>query len=138
VQLKNVFSDVQPRGLQAIHGADELSCAHSCITIQSGSAMVLVKTAFYHAMGTLMPYPSEDPPRLLEVCLPDRRQFMLLAFSSLVSVPVVREASISSIVVFCFTVFSQLPGTYNHNPISEISATNEASVLLGDHVFVLT
>jgi hypothetical protein len=27
--------------------------------------MVLVKTAVYHAMGTLMPYPSEDPPQKL-------------------------------------------------------------------------
>jgi hypothetical protein len=58
--------------------------------------MVLVKTAVYHAMGTLMPYPSEDPPRLLEVSRPDRRRFMPSAFSSLVSVPVGREASIAS------------------------------------------
>lgn len=27
------------------------------------SSMVLVKTAVYHASGTLMPYLSEDPPR---------------------------------------------------------------------------
>jgi hypothetical protein len=27
--------------------------------------MVFVKTLAYHALGTLMPYPSEDPPRLL-------------------------------------------------------------------------
>jgi hypothetical protein len=58
--------------------------------------MVLVKTAVYHAMGTLMPYPSEDPPRSLEVSLPDRRLFMLLAFSGLNSLPVGREASIAS------------------------------------------
>ena len=63
--------------------------------------MVLVKTAVYHAMGTLMPYPSEDPPRLLEVSRPDRRQLMLLAFSSLVSVPVGREASIASPGLAC-------------------------------------
>jgi hypothetical protein len=58
--------------------------------------MVLVKTAVYHAMGTLMPYPSEDPPRLLEGSLPDKRPFMLLAFSGLNSLPVGREASIAS------------------------------------------
>ena len=38
-------------------------------------------------MGTLMPYPLEDPPRLLEVSLPERRLFMLLAFNSLVFTP---------------------------------------------------
>jgi hypothetical protein len=58
--------------------------------------MVLVKTAVYHAMGTLMPYPSEDPPRLLEVSLPDRRRLMPSAFSGFNSVPVGREASIAS------------------------------------------
>jgi hypothetical protein len=61
--------------------------------------MVLVKTAVYHTLGTLMPYPSEDPPRLLEVSLPDRRLFMLLAFSGLNSLPVGREASIASPIV---------------------------------------
>jgi len=58
--------------------------------------MVLVKTAVYHAMGTLMPYPSEDPPRLLKISLSDRRLFMLLALNSLNSLPVGREASIAS------------------------------------------
>jgi hypothetical protein len=58
--------------------------------------MVLVKTVVYHTLGTLMPYPSEDPPRLLEGSLPDKRLFMLLAFSGLNSLPVGREASIAS------------------------------------------
>jgi hypothetical protein len=58
--------------------------------------MVLVKTLVYHTLGTLMPYPSEDPPRLLEVSLPDRRLFMPLAFSGLISSPLGREASIAS------------------------------------------
>jgi len=58
--------------------------------------MVFVKTAVYHALGTLMPYPSEDPPRLLKVSLRDRRLFMPLAFSGLDSLPVGREASIAS------------------------------------------
>jgi hypothetical protein len=58
--------------------------------------MVLVKTLVYHTLGTLMPYPSEDPPRLLKISLPDRRLFMLLAFSGLISLPVGREASIAS------------------------------------------
>jgi hypothetical protein len=59
--------------------------------------MVLVKTLVYHTLGTLMPYPSEDPPRLLKAFLPDRRLFMPLAFSGLISLPVGREASIASI-----------------------------------------
>jgi hypothetical protein len=58
--------------------------------------MVFVKTAVYHALGTLMPYPSEDPPRLLKISLLDRRLFMPGAFSGLVSLPVGREASIAS------------------------------------------
>ena len=29
--------------------------------------MVFVKTVVYHALGTLMPYPSEDPPRSLGI-----------------------------------------------------------------------
>jgi hypothetical protein len=62
--------------------------------------MVLVKTAVYHAMGTLMPYPSEDPPQSLKGSLPDRRLFVLLAFSGLNSLPVGREASIASLVIF--------------------------------------
>ena len=57
------LGNVEPDHLLAIHGADDLCGVHSCITIYSGSSMVLVKTAVYHAMGTLMPYPSEDPPR---------------------------------------------------------------------------
>jgi hypothetical protein len=58
--------------------------------------MVFVKTVVYHALGTLMPYPSEDPPRLLEISLPERRLFMLLVFNALVFTPVGREASIAS------------------------------------------
>jgi hypothetical protein len=58
--------------------------------------MVLVKTLVYHTLGTLMPYPSEDPPRLLKVSLPDRRLFMPLVLSGLNSLPVGREASIAS------------------------------------------
>jgi hypothetical protein len=58
--------------------------------------MVLVKTLVYHTLGTLMPYPSEDPPRLLKDSLPDRRLFVLLALNSLNSLPVGREASIAS------------------------------------------
>jgi hypothetical protein len=59
--------------------------------------MVLVKTLVYHTLGTLMPYPSEDPPRLLKASLPDKRPFMHLAFSGLISLPVGREASIASL-----------------------------------------
>jgi hypothetical protein len=58
--------------------------------------MVLVKILVYHTLGTLMPYPLEDPPRLLEASLPDGRLFMLLAFIGLISLPVGREASIAS------------------------------------------
>jgi len=65
VQLKHVLGNIEAYDLLAIHGADDLSCVHSCITIHDGSSMVFVKTAVYHALGTLMPYPSEDPPRLL-------------------------------------------------------------------------
>jgi len=86
VQLKHVLGYVQSDDLFAIHGADDLSCVHSCITIHGGSSMVLVKTLVYHTLGTLMPYPSEDPPRLLKASLPDRRLFMPLAFSGLNSV----------------------------------------------------
>jgi hypothetical protein len=103
-----MFGNVQPKDLFAAHGADDLSCVHSCITIHSGSSMVLVKTAVYHAMGTLMPYPSEDPPQSLEVSLPDRRLFMLLAFSGLNSLPVGREASIASPVIVVVCMLRQL------------------------------
>jgi hypothetical protein len=39
----------------------DLSGVHSCITIHNGSSVVFVKTLVYHTLGTLMPYPSEDP-----------------------------------------------------------------------------
>jgi hypothetical protein len=58
---EHVFGNVQTDHLLAVHGADDLPGVHSCITIHSGSSMVFVKTAVYHALGTLMPYPSEDP-----------------------------------------------------------------------------
>ena len=71
--------------------------------------MVLVKTLAYHTLGTLMPYPSEDPPRLLEVSLPDRWLFMPLAFSGLNSSPVVGEASIASPYgLFCIKALNSL------------------------------
>jgi hypothetical protein len=38
-----------------------LSGVHSCITIHGGSSVVFVKTLVNHPLGTLMPYPSEDP-----------------------------------------------------------------------------
>jgi hypothetical protein len=58
--------------------------------------MVFVKTVVYHALGTLMPYPSEDPPRLHGTSLLDKRLFRLSALNSLSSLPVGREASIAS------------------------------------------
>jgi hypothetical protein len=58
-----MLCNIQPKDLQAIHGANDLSGVHSCITIHDGSSVVFVKTLVYHALGTLMPYPSEDPPR---------------------------------------------------------------------------
>jgi hypothetical protein len=36
VHLKHVLGNVQPHDLLAIHRADNLSCAHSCITILTG------------------------------------------------------------------------------------------------------
>ena len=96
VQLKYVLGNVETDNLQTIHGADDLSCAHSCTTIHDGSSAVFVKTVVYHALGTLMPHPSKDPPRLLKTSLPYRRPFMPVAFSGLVSLPVGREASIAS------------------------------------------
>jgi uncharacterized heparinase superfamily protein len=54
--------------------------------------MVFVKTAVYHAVGTLMPYPSEDPPRFLgRLLLIDRCSISALRFFPL------REGSIHSI-----------------------------------------
>lgn len=64
VQLKHLLGDVQPHDLLAVHGADELSCTHAWITIHDGSSTVFVKTTVYHALGALMPYPSEDPSPL--------------------------------------------------------------------------
>jgi hypothetical protein len=64
VNLEHMLGNIKPNNLQAIHGADDLSGVHSCTTIHGGSSMVFVKTVVYHALGTLMPYPSEDPPRL--------------------------------------------------------------------------
>jgi hypothetical protein len=58
--------------------------------------MVFVKTVVYHALGTLMPYPSEDPPPTTRVLILDGRLFVLVAFSGLTSLPVGREASIAS------------------------------------------
>jgi len=58
--------------------------------------MVFVKTVVYHALGTLMPYPSEDPPCLHGTSLLDKRLFRLSALNSLSSLPVGREASIAS------------------------------------------
>ncbi len=58
--------------------------------------MVFVKTIVYHAMDTLMPYTSEDPPRLPEAHLPDRRLPMPSAFSDLNSLPVGKEAFVAS------------------------------------------
>src|SRR5664279_315781 len=88
VQLKHQFGNIKPDHLLAVQRTDDLSCMHSCITIHGGSSMVFVKTLVYHVLGTLMPYPSEDPPRLLKAALPDRRLFIPLAFSGLVSLPV--------------------------------------------------
>ena len=65
MQLKHVLCDIQPHDLQAIHGADDLSSVHSCITIHDGSSVVFVEAVVYHALGTLIPYPSEDPPQSL-------------------------------------------------------------------------
>jgi len=69
--------------LFAIHVADDLCCGHACITIHGGSSVLLVKTLVYHNLGTLVLYPSEDPPQLLEVSHPDRWLFTPLAFSGL-------------------------------------------------------
>jgi len=33
------------------------------LAVHGGSSVVLVKTVVYHTLGTLMPYPSEDPTR---------------------------------------------------------------------------
>ena len=40
VHLKHVLGDVQTEHLQAVHGADDLSGVHSCITIHGGSSVV--------------------------------------------------------------------------------------------------
>jgi hypothetical protein len=63
MHLKHLFGNIQTDHLQAVHGADHLSSVHTRITIHDGSSVVFVKTVVYHLLGTLMPYPSEDPPR---------------------------------------------------------------------------
>jgi len=62
VQLKDVLGNVQPDDLPTVHGANDLSCIHACITIHDGPSAVFVKTLVYHLLGTSMPYPAEGPP----------------------------------------------------------------------------
>ena len=38
--LEHLLGDIQTDHLLAVHGADDLSCAHSCITIHGGSSVV--------------------------------------------------------------------------------------------------
>lgn len=87
--------------------------------------MVFVRTVVYHATGTLMLYPSEDPPRLLEAPLPDRRLPMPSAFSELNSLPVGKEAFVASpneldhVAAAGFTVSIQtLSSKNNYEPTS--------------------
>jgi hypothetical protein len=40
VHLEHVLGDVQTDHLLAVHGADDLSGVHSCITIHGGSSVV--------------------------------------------------------------------------------------------------
>ncbi len=47
--------------------------------IHDGSSVVFVKTVVYHALGTLMPYPSEDPPQFSGDFSTDQRLFNLCA-----------------------------------------------------------
>jgi hypothetical protein len=92
VRLKHLFGDVQTNKLLAVHGADDLSGAHSCITIHEESSVVFVKTLDYHTLGTLMPYPSDDSPRV-SIFLFKR----LFHFGAPIDSPVRREASTASI-----------------------------------------
>jgi len=63
VLLKHLLGDVETNDLLAVHDADDWSRVqfqyYDCWRILGG----LVKTAVHHLLGTLMPYPSEDPPR---------------------------------------------------------------------------
>ena len=54
--------------------------------------MVFVKTVVYHALSTLMPYPSEDPSRLLGLHFLIGSCFISVL---VIAFPVGREASIT-------------------------------------------
>jgi hypothetical protein len=68
------------------------------MTIYDGFSRVLVKAAAHHALGTLMPYPSEDP-LICRVCLPDMRLFSDLQRPNSL---VLKEAGIHSISLVKF------------------------------------
>ena len=66
VPPKHALGYIQADNLLAVEGADDLPGAHCCIHVHDEFSVVFVRTAVDHALGTLMPYPSEDPPRSLE------------------------------------------------------------------------